>query len=312
LFTKFKSKTRRLFLDPHKSEAVEMNKGEKLDIILSPSLYWVKRMKLPVTSVREVKKLLPSIFEERLPSSHYSYTAYKKGDEFFVFAYEDKKILDLLHTKEINVAQIHSVHFAQTEFIDLKGAVGINDTQAMYLKDEVLILAPLAWMSETQNFDLANIQLSKETIKLQQFGHIVDNSSLYKIGGVMVVLALIIMVEIFIASSKKDTVIEAKDALFSKYRLQSTMMQNRSIFNKYNKLYETQMHLREYISYFLNMKLKNNQKILLVDYQNKILYVTVSGIKKGASRAFFSQLDAKKLKYKTSFNGNNVKVEIKL
>jgi len=299
-------------LDPYKSDAVEINKGEKVDIILSPALYWVKKMKLPVTSVREVKKILPSIFEDRLPSSHYSYTAYKKGDEFFVFAYEDKKILDLLHKKGMSLAQIHSVHFAQTEFIALEGAVQINETQAMYFKDEVLILAPLAWMSETKNLELENIQLSKETIKLQQFGHIVDNSSLYKIGLFMVVLAIVLMVEIFMASSKRDAVIASKDALFHKYGLLPTMMQNRSIFNKYNKVYETQMHLREYISYFLSMKLENGQKILLVEYRNKTLYVTVSGVKKGASRAFFSQLDAKGLKYTSLFNAENVRVEIKL
>lgn len=312
LFTRFKSKTRKLFLDPYKSEAVEINKGEKLDIILSPSLYWVKKMKLPITNIREVKKLLPSIFEDTLPSSHYSYTAYKKGDEFFIFAYDDKKILDLLHKKEIIIAQIHSVHFAQTEFIALEGAVGINEAQAMYLKDEVLLLAPLEWMSHTQNLKLENIQLSKETIKLQQFGHIVDNNNLYKIGLFMMVLALIFVIEIFITSSRRDVVLDSKDTLFSKYGLQPTMMQNRSTFSKYNKIYETQMQLREYLSYFLSMKLEDGQKILLVDYQNKILYVTVSGVKKGASRAFFSQLDAKKLHYTTSFHGENVKVEIKL
>jgi len=312
LFTKFKSKTRRLFLDPNKGEAVEISKGEKLDIILSPSLYWVKKMKLPVTTVREVKKLLPSIFEETLPSSHYSYTAYKKGDEFFVFAYEDKKIFELLHKKGISVTHIHSVHFAQTEFMTLEDAVKINETQAMYLKDDILLLAPLVWMSETKNLELENLKLSKERIKLQQFGHIVDNGSLYKIGAVMVILALILMVEIYIASSKRDAVLASKDALFSKYGLQPTMMQNKSTFSKYSKIYETQMRLREYISYFLTMKLKSGQKILLLDYKNKILSVTVSGVKKGASRTFFSQLDAKKLKYKSSFHGENVKVEIKL
>lgn len=294
------------------SETMEISKGEKLDIILSPSLYWVKKMKLPVKNVRKVKKLLPSIFEDMLPPSHYSYTAYKKEDEFFVFAYEDKKILDLLQKKGISIAQIHSVHFAQTELNSLEDPVKISETQAMCIKDEIVMLIPLEWVKETQSLELDDIQLSKETIKLKQFGHIVDNSSLYKIGLFMGVAALILVAEIFVVSSKRDAVLASKDALFSKYRLLPTMMQNRSVFEKYDKIYKRQMHLREYISYFLSIKLKNNQKILSIDYENKTLYVTIGGVKQGESRELFSQLDAKKLNYRSSFYGENVKVEIKL
>ncbi|MDQ7066925.1 MAG: hypothetical protein Q9M40_02365 [Sulfurimonas sp.] len=74
-------------------------KREKVSIILSPSLYWVQKLSLRVKYVREVKKLLPSIFEDMLPAGQYSYSAYKRGDDFFIFAYEDKAILKLLQDK---------------------------------------------------------------------------------------------------------------------------------------------------------------------------------------------------------------------
>jgi len=308
----FKHSSTALFLDPSSTATVEYEKGEKLNIILSPSLYWVKKIVLPVKSVREAKKLLESIFEDSLPEGHYSYTAYKSGDEFLVFAYEDKKILSLLNAKNINMVDVRSIHFAQNEFNSLEGAVKINATQSMYLKDEVLVLAPSAWISESRELDLGSMELSKHTIKLQQFGHIVDNKSLYRVGAILVILALILMVEIFVASSKKDAVVALQDEVFSKYKLQSTMFQNRSTKSKYKNIHKTQTKLRQYISYFLTMKLKKMQKITLIEYKNKILYVTLSGASKGHERSITSQLDSKGVKYKVSYGDASMKVEMKI
>jgi len=308
----FKRSSTALFLDPSSPAIVEYEKGEKFNIILSPSLYWVKKIVLPVKSAREAKKLLESIFEDSLPKGHYSYTAYKSGDEFLVFAYEDKKILTLLNAKGINTVDVYSIHFAQNEFSSLEGATKINATQSMYLKDEVLVLAPSSWISESKELDLTSVELSKRTIKLQQFGHIVDNKSLYKIGAILVILALVLIVEIFVASSKKDAIVELQDEVFSKYKLQSTMFQNRSTKSKYKNIHKAQTKLREYLSYFLTMKLKSTQKITLIEYKNKTLYVTLKGASKGHERTITSQLDSKGVKYKVSYNDASIKVEMKI
>jgi len=308
----FKSTSTTIFLDPSSETKVEYKKGEKLSVILSPSLYWVKKIALPVKSVREVKKLLASIFEDTLPAGHYSYTAYKSGDEFLVFAYEDKKILSLLNTKGISTVDIKSIHFAQNEFGSLEGALKINATQSMYLKDEVLVLAPSLWISESRELDLSSVELSKRTIKLQQFGHIVDNKSLYRVGAILIILAIILMVEIFVASSKKDAIVELQDEVFSKYKLQSTMFQNRSTKSKYKTIHKTQTKLREYLSYFLTMNLKKTQKITLIEYKSRVLYVTLSGTSKGHERSITSQLDSKGVKYKVSYSDTSMKVEMKI
>ncbi|MEA2073471.1 MAG: hypothetical protein U9O86_07790 [Campylobacterota bacterium] len=308
----FKRATTALFLDPSSSEEFSHNKSKKINIILSPSLYWVKKMSLPVKSVREVKKLLPSIFEDSLPEGHYSYTAYKNGEEFMLFAYEDKKILSLLAQKGISSTDIASVHFAQSEFKELSSAFCINEKQCMYIKDELLVLAPSAWISEKEKLNLDDIKLSKHTIKLQQFGHIVDNSSLYKIGAILTLLAFILIVEIFITSSKKDAIIEAKEELFSKYKLQSTMFQNKSSLSKYSKVHERGVKFRERISYFLTLKLKSNQKIKLIEYKNNLLSVTIDGVDKASLNAINNQLNAKGVKYKSSLKGETMRVEMKI
>lgn len=312
MFMNFKRPTTTLFLEPSANEEFSFDKSEKLNIILSPALYWVKKMPLPVSSVREVKKLLPSIFEDSLPEGHYSYTAYKSGEEFMLFAYEDKKILALLSKVGISLANIASVHFAQSEFKELSHAFCINEKQCMYMKDELLVLAPSAWISNKEKLNIEDIQLSKHTLTLQQFGHIVDNSSLYKMGAILGVLALVLLIEIFITNAKKESIVEAKDALFSKYKLQSTMLQNRSALSKYSKIYKRQTKFRESISYFLTLKLQKSQKIELIEYKNNLLRVTIKGVNSSSKNGIESQLRAKKLKYNASLKDDKLKVEVKI
>ncbi len=312
MLTKFKRSVNAVFLDPQNSEAIVCEKGKKLDIILSPKMYWVKKMSLPVTTVREVKKLLPSIFEDSLLGGHYSYYAYKNEDKFILFAYEDKKILDTITQRGITSSDIGSIRFAQSEFESLEDAISINDKESIYIQDGLLVLAPSKWLMESKNLELSELKLSKHTIKLQQFGHIVDNKSLYTIGGVLVVFALILMVEIFIASTKIDAIAQNKEALFSKYKLQSTMIQNKSTHVKYLKIYTRQTKLRESIGVFLTLALKDKQKITSLEYKNQKLFVTISGVKKGSDKALLSKLNTKKLKYKTSFKANSIKVEVSL
>jgi len=312
LFTRFKSNATTLFIDPNFEGTLAYESGNKVNLILSPSLYWVKKLSLPISSLRELKKLLPSIFEDTLPDAHYSYTAYKNGEDFIAFAYEDKKIFDLLKQLGISYSDVSSLHFAQSEFETIESAFEINASQSIYLKDSLVVLAPTPWLKETQVLDVKDMQLSKHRVKLQQFGHIVDNSSLYKIGAILVVLALILMVEIYVAKSKLSGVEVAKEELFSKYKLASTMFQNNASMKKYTKIHTTQTKLREYISYFLSMKLKSGQKLTLVEYKNGTLYVSISGAAKGSERRITSQLNSKGVKFKTSFNGDNMKVEMKL
>lgn len=312
MFMNFKRATTTLFLDPSSKEELEYDKSKKVNIILSPSLYWVKKMSLPVKSVREVKKLLPSIFEDSLPEGHYSYTAYKSGDDFMLFAYEDKKILSLLGEHGISSANIASVHLAQSEFKELSSAFCINEKQCMYLKDELLVLAPSAWISEKEKLTLDDVKLSNHRIALQQFGHIVDNSSLYKIGAVLGVLALILTVEIVITGAKKESITVAKDELFSKYKLQATMFQNSSSLAKYSKIHTKQTKLRESISHFLSLKLKANQKITLLEYKNRHLHVSISGVDKSSFNRIKNELTQKGSKFTSLLSEDKLKVEVSI
>lgn len=262
---KFKVDKKTVFLDPHTELVVS---DEKLNIILSPSLYWVQKITLPLKHARDAKKLLVSLFEDVLPEGIYSYSVYKKDEYFYIFAYEDKAILDLLQTQGISSANISSIRFAQSELDALEGAVKINDTQSIYVKDSVVTLVPCCWIEESGDLDITNIKLSKHTITLAQFGHIVDNKSLINIGAILSVFILLIWVELFIVKQNISKIELESSEIFAKHKLKPTMFQNKSLLKKYKSIHTNQTKLRKDFT-----KELKNKNITKITYKNNKLKV---------------------------------------
>ncbi len=262
---KFKQDKKTVFLDPHTQLTLS---DEKLDIILSPSLYWVKKVSLPLKHARDAKKLLVSLFEDLLPEGSYSYSVYKQGEQFMIFAYEDKNILELLASQGILLSNVSSIHFAQSELDTIKGAIKINDTQSIYVKEGIVTLVPCCWIEESGDLDIADIKLSKHTLTLQQFGHIVDNKSLISIGVILSVFILLTWIELFILNKHIQTIEQESAEVFSKYHLKPTMFQNKALLKKYTKIHTNQTKMREEFSKAL--KIKDIKKISYKENRLKV------------------------------------------
>ena len=275
MFTKFKNSYKTIFFDPF-MEKVHLH--EKVNVILSPSLYWVKKISLPVKYVREVKKLLPSLFEDILPEGHYSYYVYKQGDAYIGFAYDDRMILDMMAKKGISPANVANIYFAQSELCSLEGAYTINNKQILTVKEGIVIVVPSNWMKEAEPLPLDALKLSKHKIVLQQFHHILEKSGFYKIGFVLLFLLVIIFGEWLIVRNKATHIADQRSEIFTKYHLKPTMMQNRAINEELHKIYDKQMKLRKYIGAFLKLDLTKDEKISYIGYDSNRLRVIIKGV----------------------------------
>ena len=269
---KFNKKIKTIFLDPNSSE--HMN-DEQVNVILSPSLYWVKKISLPIKNVKDAQKLLPSIFEDTLPEGYYNYFVYKKENIFFAFAYEDKIILDLLSEKGISASNIENVYFAQSELSFINGTLKINKTEKICLKDGIVILL-CDWVEEGEDVDLESIELSKNSIVLSQFGHIVDSNSLYIIWLILIMLIVLVITEYLITSQKVEELSILRDNLYTKNNLQPTTLQNKNILKKYTTIHSKQIKLRKYISALLSLKLKSDESLKQITLKDNILAVEFS------------------------------------
>lgn len=311
MFTKFNRNTDIIFLDlnPKKYDKI---KGKKVSIILSPSFYWVKKTKLPIKYIKDAKKLLASLFEDTLPDGNYSYYVYKQEDDFYIFAYEDKHILQVINKAGIQISDIKSIHFAQSEMQNVSEAKKVNDTQSICIKDDVVVLVPNNWVKNTKELNFLDIKLSKHKITLQQYAHIVQNKSLYKIASILILFCMIVLIEYFITLQKTDKITKSKESLFTQYQLKPTMIQNKSILNKYEKIYKTQTKLRENIFYLLQLKLKTTQKLSMLSIKNDVLFAEISGATKLTLSSMESIFKAKKLNFKAKLKNKTLYLEISL
>lgn len=307
MFSKFNKQIDAIFLD---TESSNFHTDANVNIILSPSLYWVKKVTLPVQKVKDVKPLLKSIFEDILPDGVYSYSAYKHGSSFFVFAYEDKKILKLIESKGLKSSQINHIYFAQSELSNINGAMKINTTQSIYVKDDIVVLLPCCWIKESGKLDISTIKLSKHHINIQQYTNFIDEKSLYKIIGLSLVFTLLLLTEYILTLQNIDKISAKKDNIFSSYSLKPTMIQNRSLLKKYEKIDAKQINLRKYIADILSLNLLNNVKLKLLTSDEKKLTVIFSGIDDKASTQIKKQL--KNHKYTSKLKSNFLTLEFKL
>ncbi|MEA3228742.1 MAG: hypothetical protein U9P38_06705 [Campylobacterota bacterium] len=306
---KFNKKLKTIFLDSHSKEF--KIKG-KVNIVLSPTLYWVKKLSLPVKYLRDAKKLLPSIFEDSLPQGNYSYMVYKSGDDFIAFAYEDKLILDTLAKKGIKNSNIANIYFAQSELVTLQTAYKIDKSHTLCVKDDIVLLLPSVLFEKTQYLDMSSIKHSKHSVTLTQFGHIVDKKSLYKIMALVIAFIVMIGIELFITQQKVAEITLAKEGLFSNYKLKPTMFQNRAMLKKYNTIHKKQMKIREYSGAILGLRLQSENRLVNLTLKEKVLVASFSGLVKGKESYIKQSLKKRKIAFKSSFKNKIFKVEIAL
>ncbi len=302
----FNKKIKTILLDPNSKK---FPLDEKVNVVLSPSLYWVKKLSLPLTHAREVRKLLASLFEDTLPMGNYSYYVYKQNDDFFAFAYEDKVILELLSKQGISASNVKNVYFAQSELSFIEGAMKINETQSIYMKNDILILLPCCWIDEKGDLDLSQIKFSKNSISLTQYGHLIDTKSIYKISAALVALIGLVFAEYYITAQKVEEITAQKENIFIRNRLKSTMFENRSILKKYKAIYAKQIKLREISSILISSKFKSSESLKQVSYKNSTYSVDFEFLSTSTKKSIISKFKAKNIKI-TSKNDTNMEMKL--
>jgi hypothetical protein len=310
LFLKFRQKAKTVFLD--KEYSITVDPAQKYHIVLSPSLYWIKKVSLPVKYLHEVNKLAPTLFEETLPEGKYNYYAYKEGDEYLIFAYEDAKLLALLSEKGIALHQVVGISFAQSSLKERNKAFLINEKQVITEQNGIVVVLPASWFKDARKLQESDLVASSKTIRLEQFSHIVDKKTLYQIVFLLFLFIVAISVEYFYFLQQKERIESEKSRLFQVYKLKPTLMQNSAILQSYKRRDAKEQKLRAYMIDFLKTDLAKGEKILSITYDGNKLIVLFSGVKRGEEKALLSSFYRKKIPIETKFQSDNLVVEVAL
>ena len=128
---------------------------EKVDVILSPEFYWIKKIDIPIKSLKDAKKIAKTLFKLE---GDYFYDALKIGDKFFAVAIDK-------HLK-INIPEkyINSIRIAQSELYPFE-CIKIDENHYIRKIDNMLFCFP----TPAQNCVEVNEALEKTTLSNKKF-----------------------------------------------------------------------------------------------------------------------------------------------
>jgi len=299
-----------LFVDIHTTVSTEDK--QIFDLILSPSFYWVKHITIPIKSTSELKKFLPSLFEDTVPEGKYSYYAYPDGDAYLAFAYDDKNILDLLSKKGISSEQINRVYFAQSEFQQMHEAISIDENSVLDVEDHVVVKLPKELVSTSTPLNLDEHVFSDHTITLAKYTHIATIKSLIQFGLFMGALIAIYMLDLVVSEIKINEFEAAPLKLYAEHKLPATKIQNEVIFETLQKQYKQQIKIRHLSSEILDLRLGKNEYIRLYDLKEKKLTVEIKLASLKKASALTNSLKQKGFSLKEQYKNGTLTLEFEL
>ena len=305
----FKSKAKAFFVDTNSPPSLLEG---PINVILSPSMYWVKRVKLPVKYLYEVKSLIPSLFEDFLPDGKYSYHAYKEDDSYLIFAYNDKEILDLIASKGISSAQLKNIYLAQSEFTNITAPIKVSGEDILSVEEGVVVKLPTLLAPDAVTMDLIDHQFSKQNLHLTRINQIADKKAQITFGVILITMILLFATEWIITSSKVSTVLQKQGKIFETYSLAATSFQNEAIQAKLNNIFIRQSRIRDIFNQALSIKLPKDmfmQEVVLE--KNKVVIVISTPTKEAGDRAL-SKLKKSFKQIKTRFDNGTYIMEVAL
>ena len=286
--------------------------SSSVEVILSPSLYWVKRVKLSVKYLREVRAILPSLFEEILPHESFSYAVFRDGEYFCAFAYEDRVIIELLAKHNIAPSDVYGIYFAQFE-LDLRDhIVALNENEVLAKEEDIVVCVPSQWYDSARPLTNEELKRSKNATQLQQFSHIIKKSTLYKIFALALFFILLLGVEIFVTQQKIQNIQKEQEEIKKEYKLYATMMQTKAVLQELQRSFKKDSNLRELLHQFFTLNLAKDQKITEVTYKNGSFTVVISKGTKKLQKRVEKMLKSYGEKAKVRLVGETLHAEVQL
>jgi hypothetical protein len=278
------------------------------NIILSPEFYWVKKVSLPLKYLRDVKRLLPSLFEDILPQGEYSYSVYREGDEYVAFAYEDRAILKLLEEKGYNVQMLHEVYFIQALLGKKQTPLRINEQTSLLQKDEIWVALPTQWVQEGKPLEITQLTL-REGVRLSTFTHIIDTTLLLKTTSLLTLFALVFFIQSYFIYQENGKLQEQKQQIFTEYKLKATTMQNEAMLKSYKQLHERQIAIREVSAKILSLQLPKGSYLTELEVKAQNLHAS---FETQNAKEILTLLQHSKLVYTFKEKAKSLEIEVSL
>lgn len=276
MFTKFKSETQTILLDPDLD--VEVTK-ERVAVILSPSLYWVRRFDIPTKNEKEAQKLLPSLFEDFLPEGDFRYYGYFIEEGYIAFAYEERKIRDLLSQKNIDLGSVEAIYFAQNEFSKEELPIALSGDFVLEWVDGIVLKLPFTQKEEKNPLLLDKKYLSARSIKIERYDSPIEKKTLYFLCVFFIFFALSFAAQWLKLKNATDTMQQRSQEVFEKYSLLPTTIQNKAILKKLESIDTKQKRVRRIVAVLLKLPQRSGGYLEEISMKKQTLHAVFADVK---------------------------------
>ena len=245
--------------------------ADKVDIVLSPELYWVRTFEIPVKSKKDILTIVPTLFEDFLDIEDYKFYTIALGEnKHLCFAYSENTISQAIQNANLNLNQVSSIYFSQNEFKNLN-SFRIEESYFIY-QENTLIKVPKEFIDSDNVLDinLDTLNLSTHNISINKINKYVDNKSIYILSSIFLIISFINFGKTNIISNNIDKIYEHQSSIKKQYKMLPTMLQTKSIMKSLEKKEHKQIQLRNILEDNFNLK---NKKIKKVSFRNgKVVY----------------------------------------
>ena len=267
-------------------------------IILSPSLYWIKKEKITVKSLKKAKRLAPAIFNGALPFGEYDYAAFNGADGEIVFvAYDKAAITEKLRSFDrLNLKARNTKFFlAQTEFADLGHDTALGHEYALSCVDGVVVKLPLSygdtrpirWHEATKLLTPTcnNISLTEGAKAEFRLPKVDIAPSILAI--LLVVCAFLYGVESFKSYKELKGISDEKELIAAQYGIpldRATMEVERK---KYEAIEKKQLSVRKELKIFNSLPLTTGESVEKISYDNGRLALSIKSSRGAELKSYF-------------------------
>ncbi|CAA6828022.1 MAG: Unknown protein [uncultured Sulfurovum sp.] len=213
-----------------------------VNVMVTPQFYTLKKEPLPVKYAYQAKKIAPSLFEGLLEEGEHEYSVFQENDMWVFVAYNMEKILDFLASKGVESDNVGKLYFAQQALDSFTRPMSLNESEALVVMDEVLVVVPTMVLGEdefpTSYFDNQFTPKQGVTVKSNKnpTESMVGDQQSWLLAGVFVLFAGMFFVEASryqggdaSANEELETLYEAYPELASSYTRDDISQKYRTI-----------------------------------------------------------------------------------
>ena len=288
---------------------------EKVDIILSPQFYWIRIFNIPVSNCTQALKVMNNLFENILPENEdFLYHIVKLEDKkFLCFAFNNDTILEYIKLSTLNLAQINTVYFAQTQMKHYKSFT-IDNSTFIYEKD-ILIKINSSLCENTKvlsnNLNQLTIpnKLDENKVNIKFYSNTINTKYIYILSIILFAIIFINISKYISYSNNINDLNQINVKLIKKHNIPKTNLQMNSILNSMQKKVNKNTNFREVLSYILKFNKINNTKIEKIVFKNDKLILAFSNAKWSILKTY---IEKKYTIINKKLNDNLLEIEIKI